>query len=375
MVSVLNELNELRKGKTINIDYTNSNRYRIVLNEFNGTKTAYFFSTPIYNYKTRKTVDLKFHKKDGQIYSVGSNTHISFSDKVIMENAQGRAGISLQNGVFLVCANELASGSHRIYPTVNGFMYKINCSTEKSFSFDLEVEKPFMQIRSNNKCFSLMSEKFKPFITLSCIGTADDTGNIISPIKMDYQKINDKSYRITVSACSPIGRWILLEANLYEPKLIQDTTVESANPSSNNAFGGTAFIGNTSEYGEQWLYSRPDFDKFSDLYSNKIINATLHLPKHNRSDIQLQCFKVSARFCSFGSNWGNKISSLGLISDSSVDSKYQSINLTGLVTDKFGNLTRSNGVIIRTKNKDSGFSVVATGDSYYAPQILEINYK
>ena len=98
------------------------------------------------------------------------------------------------------------------------------------------------------------------------------------------------------------------------------------------------------------------------------------MPNHNHNNVELECFRVSARFCSFGSNWENKISASTYITDSSINSKYQSINLTDLVTDKFGNLTRSDGFIVRTKNKNSGFSVVSTGDSYYAPQILEINF-
>ena len=78
---------------------------------------------------------------------------------------------------------------------------------------------------------------------------------------------------------------MLFEANLYESKQIQDTTVESANPEVNNAFGGTAFIGNTTEFGEQWLYSRPDYSKFSELTDRQIIKAVLHMPKLNRSNV------------------------------------------------------------------------------------------
>ena len=375
MKSILKEIEKIRESKPISIDYKNNNRYRVLVNENDGTKTAYYFSCPIYNSKTRKVVDFKFYQKDGAIYSFGSNSSITFSNSIRMENNEGYAEISLENVVSPISINELASGNQRIYPTVNGFVYKINCINEKSFTFSLEVGKPFMEVRANNKCFSLMSERFRPFITLSCIGTTDEQSNIIVPARISYQKISDKKYSVTVSTCSPIGKWILLEANLYEAKLIQDTTVESMNPSSNNAFGSSAFIGNTSEYGEQWLYSRPDFDKLSDLDGKKILRAILHLPNHNHNNVELECFRVSARFCSFGSNWENKISASNYITDLSINSKYQSINLTDLVTDKFGNLTRSDGFIVRTKNKNSGFSVVSTGDSYYAPQILEINFK
>lgn len=375
MISVLKEIEKFRQSGPMSIDYTNNNRYRVVINENNGTKTAYYFSCPIYNLKTRKGIDLSFHKKEGAIYSVGSNGNITFSDCIRMDNTEGYASFSLENNVSAISTNELASGKNRIYLTANGFMYKINCTNKKYFIFDLEVAKPFMEVRANNKCFSLMSERFKPFITLSCIGTAEENGNIVAPAKMDYQRLNDKTYRITVSPCTPVGKWILMEVNLYEPKLFQDTTVESMNPNSNNAFGSAAFIGNTSEYGEQWLYSRPDFNKLLELDGNKIIKTILHLPKHNSYGVEIQCFKVSARFCSFGSNWENKISASSYVTGSYSKSNYQSINLTDLLTDKFGNLIRSDGFILRTKEKNNGFSAVATADSYYTPQIFEINFK
>ncbi len=375
IISILQEIRKIRRDDWVGIDYKNNNRYRVVLNEKNGTKTAYYFSCPVYNTKTRKAVELKFHKKEGAIYSIGSNSNITFSDCIRMENMEGYANITLDSVVSPISTNELICGDSRIYPTVNGFMYKINCKNMKSFSFDLEVGRMFMDVRSNNKCFSLMNEKFRPFITVSCIGTADVNSNIIAPAKLYYKKLNDRKYCLTVSSCSPIGKWILLEANLYEPKLIQDTTVESMNPSSNNAFGSTAFIGNTNEYGEQWLYSRPDFDKLSDLRGKRMIKATLHLPRYNCFNNELQCFGVSGRFCSFGTNWANKISVSSHVADSFFDRNYQSIDLTNVVIDKFGSLTSSNGFILRPKTKNCGFSTVATGDSYYAPQILEVNFK
>ena len=64
MNSILNEITKLRKGEPLVIDYKNSNRYRLVAIEQNGTQTAYYFSTPIYNILTRKAVDMKFHSKD-----------------------------------------------------------------------------------------------------------------------------------------------------------------------------------------------------------------------------------------------------------------------------------------------------------------------
>ena len=56
MISILNEINKLRKGKELIVDNKNSNRYRVVASESDQSKTAYYFTTPIYNSRTQKAV-------------------------------------------------------------------------------------------------------------------------------------------------------------------------------------------------------------------------------------------------------------------------------------------------------------------------------
>ena len=77
MQSVLGEIAKLRNGSPIIIDYHNSNRYRLVVQENNGSKTAYYFSTPIYNRRTRKMIDIKFQLNGDTVYSTGSNTNMN----------------------------------------------------------------------------------------------------------------------------------------------------------------------------------------------------------------------------------------------------------------------------------------------------------
>ena len=108
------------------------------------------------------------------------------------------------------------------------------------------------------------------------------------------------------------------------------------------------------------------------MKDKKIQNATLHMPILNKSNVILKAHKVNSRFCSFGSNWDNKIPIAESITSSNISKNYQSINITSLLTDEHGMLKQSNGLILRTKIKNSGFTVISTGDSYYAPQILEV---
>lgn len=376
MQSVLNEILSLRNQCPIIWDYQNTNRYRLVTQEEDGTKTSYCFSTPIYNLESRKLIDLSFSSENGRIYTVGSNANITISDRVQMQNAEGACTINLLHRPTMKTVKEVQFGNSAIYATANGIAIKAYIKETGTFSFTFEVEQPFMNIRQNDKYFALMREKFRPFVAFSCIGTLDAAGKLIAPAKISYQKLSDRKYMLTISATSPFGCSVLFEGNLYENKLFQDTTVESLNPKTNNAFGSTAFIGNTALFGLQWLYSRPDYLRIPELMDKRINRAILHIPKYNKNDVELSAFRAVARFCSFGSNWDNKIESGTAISNSTAASGYQSVDLTNLVVDpRTRTITKSEGLILKPQVRDSGFSAIATGDSCYAPQILEINYR
>lgn len=376
MNSVLNEILQLRQGKSIQVDYLNSNRYRVVINEYDGSKTAYCFTAPIYNEKTRKIADLKFRKQDNFIYFDGTNSKIIIENHIKIENSDGYCNFLCNKTVSEFSETYIQLLDDLILPTTNGIAYKANCKNGSAFVFNLEIDKPFLDVRSNDKYFCLMSDRFKPFVSVACIGTENEKEEIVAPAKISYQKLTDKLYQLTIIPGSKNCEYVFFEINLYEGKLVQDTTVESNNPKINNAFGSTAYLGNTVEFGEQWLYSKLDYSKVNDLMYKHINRAILHMPKHNSTNLDLVCYRVSARFCSFGSNWNNKIPAANPVSNSFASENYQSIDITEIITNpntKF--LVPTDGFILKPKNKGSEFSVVSTGDSYYSPQILEINFK
>ncbi len=376
MQSVLKEISKLRNGAPVIIDYHNSNRYRLVVEEDNGTKTAYYFSTPIYNRRSRKMIDVKFHSDGDAIFSIGSNTNITVSKNVLMENAEGACSIELPQKCNLVSSQEVRCGEIVLIPTTNGVAFKCAIKDDEKIMFAVDVGQAFFNVRANDKYFALMKENFTPFVIFSCIGSIGASGTVIAPAKIEYQKLADKRYSIAISSMSPMAQYVLFEANLYENKLFQDTTVESMNPLTNNAFGSIGFIGNSSAYGEQWLYSRLDYSRIPEMMDKRIQKAVLHMPKFNQSKVELSAYKVSARFCSFGSNWDNKIAGETPISDSSSQSGYQSLDFTCLLADgRTKTITKSEGLILKPKIRDAGFSAIATGDCCLAPQIMEINFR
>lgn len=374
MYSVLDEILKLRNGKQITVDCKNSNRYQLLIKETDGTKTAYCFSSPIYNDKTKKLIDMRFHEKNNTLVYDGSNTYVKISDRITLENEYGLCSISLHEEIDSFTDKLVSIGKDTISPSLNGILYKAYCGNGILPKFELEVSNQFLDERSNNKYFALMIEAFKPFVTVSCAKGIDNNGKII-PVIIEYNKISGKKYEFVIRPTSDFCSYVFFEINLYEGKLFQDTTVESNNFDMNNSFGSSAFIGKTPEFGEQWLYTRLDLSKISNLVNKNIISVNFHLPKYARDYNSLKTFKVSSRFCSFGSTWENKIEEADFFSESKNSDFFHSIDITSLLTDKkTRHLIQSEGFIIKSCMKN-GASVVSTGDSCFAPQILEVSFR
>lgn len=376
MNSILEKIHFLRKGLPMEIDRKNNNRYRIVFQEEDGSKTAYYFNSPIYNFLSRKLIDLKFEQNGSAASLMGSNASVSVSNEIKLQNDEGFCRVQTGKHLTHFFADHLQYEEDTLYPATNGIAYKAPCKGGGSISFNLEISAHYMDLRANDKCFAVMREKFRPFMSVSCIGSLNENGELIAPATLRYQKMDDRHYKLTVTPCSPLSSYVLFEINLYEPKLLQDTTVESKNPTVNNAFGGMGFIGNTAAFGEQWLYSRLDFSKFPELMDKQIRHSVLHIPKYNTVSAPLKLFQTAIRFCSFGSTWNNKVPSIDKTLPSDDQSNYSNFDITSFITDPgTKRMVMTGGMILKPQKKDEGFVAIATGDNCYTPLILEINYK
>ncbi len=279
----------------------------------------------------------------------------------------GLPGVLTERG-----AKVLRGDGLQIYPTTNGLVYQVACAPGQTRRITLTVNQPFLNTRSNDRSFALMQEEHSPALVASCIGVIDAAGQILAPVQLQYQKLTDDTYALDFTHHRNDGQAVLYEINLYEPKLFQDTTVESAQPRTNNVFGTVAFLGDTAEYGRQWLYSRPDLSKVQDMLDRKIHRVNLHIPMLNPAGGRLTACRAAQRFCSFGSRWDNKVEAAGPEILSTQQAGYHSLDITRRMTDPNQYLTQTEGLILRSCGP--GCSIVATGDSCYAPQILEIRF-
>lgn len=365
-ISPLKEIEKLRGEKDLKVFQRNQNKHAIILCE-DRSLTAYYFSTPIYNSTDKTLVQLMFSSAEKDVFlHRGSHAGIKVtSTGAVLSNELGRIRLFFEKQAFSLKEHCLCSPDMQILPTLNGIA--VRARTRGEFSVRIQTENAY-EIRSNTKYAAFMQEKFIPFAVFGVLpGTA---GRSLIPVQMEIQKIDDRNYRIFIF--STTAEEIFFELNLYEGKLFQDTTVESYKDYENNAFGPVMFLGNTEEFGQQWFYSRLDFSRLSGLENETIHRIRLHIPVCGQAPAQIAAYPLMQRFCSFGSAWNNKIQpSLKKINGSFLNG-YQSFELTDLMTTLDGGIKRTEGLVL--KNDGPGYAVMATGDNYYTPQILEVNY-
>ena len=367
--SVLSEIKHLRGMKDFVLDTRNSNRYRILVKETLG-HTAYCFSSPIYSTDTGRLIHLDFDKTSfGYVFKGSNGTFTVCENRCVFENQEGRAVVLLKDTPGTYGSQTANSSGIAVLPTLNGlrFIVKKDC-----LRFTLHSSVKHASIRFNTSCFSIMPEKFKPFLSVSALYATDYKGTL-SPIEMKYSETDNQTYELEFFHEEQNGSF-MFEINLYEPKLFQDTTVESNHPHKNNAYGAIGFIGRTKQFGEQWLYSRPDFSKLPDFTFDKIEKVLLHIPNLNGSMENVDVSIPQKRFCSFGSNWIKKVNASDKVATSTNNGRYITIDVTKMFTNEQA-LVYNEGLILKKPKSKIDFIAISTGDCYSAPQILEIKIK
>ncbi len=359
--SVFTQIQALRGNRKINIDRHNHNRYRLYVEEENGFHTSYYFSTPIYNIHSGRLVKRAFTQCGSLLRAEGSNAEITVDGaSIILKNGDGAARL-------------FVSRRAAILPTLNGIAVKIESGGIHDFMLSIHTDRAFSQIKSNTKYFAVMIENFRPFLLASAIGVWDEAGAYAGPAKLISHTIDDRNFTITLLTENRLSGTYMLEINLYEPKIFEDTTVESKNPHENNLYGGMGWIGESTPFGLQWLYSKINAGRIPEITERNIKRAVMHIPKYSRGDLELKEYGLTARFCSVGSTWENKTEAAGLVSQAAGCGRYYSFDLTNHIRDpRTGIFTNMNGLVLRPAVKGGGFAAIATGDNYFTPQILEV---
>lgn len=352
------------------------NRYAIGVKELPGRSFAFLFSTPVY-YQGGMPIPGRFSQKKELYYFKGSSCLVEITPTgVTFQREWGDACIRFETEQEFVLDEQrryLQSKEMKIYPTFNGIAVHQYHTQKTELVFDTTI-KSELKPKSNGKYFAYRVEKLRPSFVINAMFAQNTAQTVFSGVRLTSKKKSATQYQITMQSMDAAAEHLAWEANFYEPKLIHDTTVESKSPKANNVFGDVAFLGSTRDFGTQYLYLRFDYDKLSDVKTTDITRVTLHIPYYG---IQGNSFQVSApfaRFCSFESNWKNRMGSIDLPVDCTIREGVVSFDLSKYMLTDRGSLIVTNGIVLRmTEKKD--YAILATADNYLTPQILEFEYK
>lgn len=362
---------ELRHSSELDIDTEQSNRYCIRLNTAYG-KEAYYFSSPIYNAYSLKLIR-KIFTEDATGYSYeGSSCSVSVTETHISLR-KGDRNFSLlfhRRQLWKESDGELRSEDLSVYPTNNGICLK---GRTENLRFGYFSHFKYRKVRRSHNCLCWMEDKFRPVVVVSALCAEGHRRTV--PLTIGAEKsAADKGqlYFETTDPLCPEG-WV--EVDFYEPKLIQDTPVSGKLPKENNAFGPVSFIGKSPFFGTQWLYTRLDTAKMPELKGKYIREMKLYVPCLSECAAAPELYGLKARFCSFGSNWSNRIGQTEATGRTTIEGSYICIDLTGSYTDR-ARLTESVGTVLIPAHspEGAGCCVIATGDCFTLPPILCVKY-
>ena len=353
--------------------YKAINRYGIISQSNKDSIKAYYFSTPILYKSNDKLVKAKFEKRESYYYYQGSNCQAKiYDDRIVLCNDEKKIFLyfgAKQHMVLSYDASFLKSECAIFFPSFNGIIIK-----QRGNRTRLKVEiSTLSDIKSNGKYFAFMNSEFEPIATFNAMFAENRYRDVFYNIILHSRKITETLYDLELAATNENAFQLTYDINMYEPKLIQDTTVESNHPEENNAFGNISFLGKSTHCGNQMLYSRIDVSKIN-IPKNWIIeSAKIHIPYYMVSDSDFRISVPQKRFCSFGSTWNNKIPYSFPILLGTKNNGYITFDISKYAISKTGKWNPNEGFVIQSRGEH--FSIIGTGDNYYTPQIIEITFK
>ena len=331
----LNLIKKIRKTcDKPNIRVDNGNEYRMQVWEDDGSLTAYYFSCPIYDLENRRLLSFVISQGEDGFVAKGINSQISYcKNKIVIKQFNDEFVIEFDKQSNLSLCDEsqlglqrkaVSYGKFRAIPANNGFAIEGDKGAETEFL--IRVPRIYEKIMENDGYITFMKDEFMPHLGISALWCKDENSNIVPP-RLKYSKISDTIYRVSIELYSCVADEkfsFSLEINVYASKFIFDTTIDSANPDKNNAYGGVAYLGYTKQYGEQWLYSRLNPSLLIDLSYFSVSEANLLLPIFGSSgNIVLETHKMTTTWCSFGSTWNTKIVPDKLLGETILEGDYK----------------------------------------------------
>ena len=371
---LIETIKQIRKEENPDVADNKTHRHCIDIRE-KDAMVSYLFSIPVRQEEDGALIDSHWEKRGSVWEAKGAmlDTLIRVTkDRIILSRPRKSYTLALP---YKQCwkekDNELYSADMRIGLNPSGV--SVACSIEDRLVMRIETNDHIYGIKGNSRYFAFMSQRFKPSATLSALYFQGED-NTLYPVKLSYDEVNANTYDIELDCPVKSHGTLLLEYNLYEDKLFQDTTVSQMLSQENNVFGSVAFLGSSDVFGEERLYIKPVFDMLNQYRFCDIQSIRLMIPKIAENCPEIKAYRMDDRFCSFGSTWNNKVPHSRYCIPVTQSISHIILDLTEYMVEN-GRLKFFYGILLKSVEKTMSYGVVATGDCSSFPIILEVKYK
>lgn len=351
-MDAIKEIRKLSVGEPEILPDKWKNPYRILTGE-GGTKNAYIFSVPVFSLNNYALISEEWKREKSTCVYSGINSEVVYKGrKITLENFIDFADIYIRKD----------SGCE-IKPGMNGIVI---ASEKSEICFELKTGYPY-PVRENGKSFALMQAKHLPFLTVTPFLAKNGDGRYASSF-IEAQVCGERKYLLRVYSGAAQGR-VSVEINLYFPKTVFDTTVESGAPDKNNVYGSYALLGNADESGEQRLLLRLNNVESMIEGLGEIFKADMYFPEFGKLKGEIGAFKISEPWCTFNTCWSDMPKAGEETTVLTETSGYLKADITEIFR-----IHPNYGIMLKSKQKNS-LCAVSTADSYTNPLIIKIQYR
>jgi hypothetical protein len=253
------------------------------------------------------------------------------------------------------------SDNYSIYPSTNGIRV---VSKTSDIRIELKNTSEY-SIKKNHTSLALMAEKHLPFINISPL-FGENANKEFFPAFIEYHPKNETEGTIQIFTPKPCIE-LSTEINLYLPKVIFDTTIQSKFPDENNVYGNYALLGKSQDLGEQLLLLRLNNSDRAFWGINDIEKAEMFIPKLGGDKALICAHEILHGWCTFNTNFETRPAVSSELSVLEEHNGYLVANITELLKNK------NFGLMLENHNKNA-LCAISTGDSYEHPIIIKIQY-
>lgn len=277
-----------------------------------------------------------------------------------------------------------------IYSGNNGIAIEIHIDNldkvrADSFDFNISTNSNNNFIYENREYYSaLMYKKRTPYFLIQSMFSYNSKGIMLNSSSINTFDFKNYTFSIDISKLKAEAKFqnlvIPITFEYYCAKAVFDTVAYSKKENANIVYSSYIFLGNSNEFGEEYLYLRLDNKQFSKLVNSKNIKADLYIKRlnfNNNNNAIFNVLKMDTEWCSFETTWKSKKKPSTFLFDlNNVMCDYYKLNVSSLALNINAYPSKEEaGILIKREEGTKGYQILASADNMFFPYVIHLHSK